>query len=129
MSATSETSKTETPLTSETDLADVETIYSHLLQGKKIEVSFPSHKEAASFRIALARHKSRKDSQLIAVGIMTEDERQMLKFGRQTSETNGCSFIVSFEDKKSKRQFMFKILDDEVREVSSEVENGNGERK
>lgn len=96
-------------------------IYNVLLAGKTVKLEFIDKGDLERFRVSLARYKSRQDYQLIAVGMIKEEEKQKMTFQVQGQLVPLPPFLVTimFKDKSVMRQF--KVIVEESEDIS-EVE-------
>lgn len=89
---------------------DIAYVYGLLLAGKKLNVPFPDEAAAEAFRVSMFRHKRLQETQMLAIGMMEEHEKQSFVF-RYDSETGLAK--MHFEDKTAKRQYNFTIIEDD----------------
>lgn len=96
--------------------ANIHEIYNILLTGKSIQLDFSSQEMAESFRVKLAKFKSRQDKLLEGLGFQGEDEKQKLTFQIQTqlhlTTEQPIMATLSFKDRDVKQTFSIKVVED-----------------
>lgn len=99
---------------------NIHQIYSYLIEGKTLQLPFPSSMEAEKFRIKLAQYKLRKDKTLLALEILNQSERQKVSFTCQLSFDGTVDATIAFKDQDITRQYEVKILEDDPVESGGE---------
>lgn len=86
-------------------------IYNLLSGGEVLRLSFPTLLEANRFRGHIATIKSRQDNIAIAVGLFTEEEKQVFTTTFESKEEPQVIVVFEFVGDKKKKTFSFEIVD------------------
>lgn len=92
-------------------------LYSFLLQGKEIEIEFPSEKEYRNFRNSFATFKMRRDTTLVSIGVLEETQIKRITYRKVDADRESLLFHISFVTRAKVIPFTFRILTDS-KEVS-----------
>lgn len=85
-------------------------IFNTLQADKKLTLTFDSPVAAESFRIQMHHLKTRQESHMLSVGLMTDDDVKSLKFKRIGTTVQ---WSLSLELRVPKREYNVVLVEDE----------------
>lgn len=85
-------------------------IYNLLFAGKSIQLNFVNYEDAESFRIRLQQFKTRQDRAQVAIGMLSDTDKQKLSF---RFDKTSCIAHIKFVDRPDPRQYTIKIIEND----------------
>lgn len=88
-------------------------IYNELLAGKKMQMEFAGPIELSQFKQALYQCKRRQEAPAVAIGAMTEEDKQAITFVRLPDLTNNA-YEFYMKDRTPRKTYNVVIVDEQA---------------
>jgi len=88
------------------DSMTFQSIYTQLLDGKKLTISFLSPEEAEVFRVKMSRYKSAQEALVAVVDMKMGSENKYCRFHRNGINSYGEEeYVVSFSERRAETHY------------------------